>query len=275
MRASARACLVKRVTAALILVFGAFYAPFLPKRLPLAVPNERFLDSLRQLGVLYAKTKRFVIRAEQVDPQSRSNIAIFKEQRDALDHVMRALWEHFSEEPKLGEEYLLGQVDKARGHLFRAAYDALDGAGISLKLRIAEAMQNISNEAISAVYPEYYDHVVELNRIDEQIVEHRKNKDIGRTTMQNMDDYSAVVDRISVISGIVTGKVPAFHEWQRRDLKRFRVRQVLLPLGFLITAAALAILLNFLKDMYWRKQPPVSSPPSQSASPQPTISPSN
>jgi len=241
------------------------------------VANERFLESLRDLGVLYSKTKRFILRAEQVDPQSRSNIAIFKEQRDALDHVMRALWEYFSEGTKIDEDYLCGQIEKARGHLFRAAYDALDGAGISFKLRIAQAMDGISNEAISAVHPDYYTHVVEINRIDSQIVEHRKAKDIGRTTMQNMDEYSAVVDRLAELSDIVTGKTPAFHEWQRRNKKNKVIWAIAVPTGLVV----LSFLLFFLMDLYWRYHPgpekqrsvPLQSVPGISAAPQPTASP--
>ncbi|HEV3244559.1 MAG TPA: hypothetical protein VGZ31_09120 [Chthoniobacterales bacterium] len=236
--------------------------------------NERFLKDLRELGVLYSKTKRYILRAEQVDPQSRSNIAIFKEQRDALDHVMRALWAHFEKEQD--EDYLCGQIEKARGHLFRAAYDALDGAGISFKLRIAEYMEGISNEAISAVYPNYYDHVVEINQIDLQIVEHRKRKDIGKTTMQNMDDYSAVVDRLAELSDLVTGKTPAFHQWQRRHRKTKIIWAIAIPAAFIV----LSFVLFFLKDLYWRhhpteleKQSGTVPVPSVSASPLPAISP--
>jgi hypothetical protein len=239
------------------------------------VANERFLDSLRELGVLYSKTKKFILRAEQVDPQSRSNIAIFKEQRDALDHVMRALWDYFDQGKEQDETYLLEQIGKARGHLFRAAYHALDGAGISFKLRIAEAMQGISNEAISAVHPDYYKHVVEINKIDSQIVEHRKAKDIGRTTMQNMDDYSAVVDRLAELSDIVTEKTPVFHQWQRRNKKNKIIWAIAVPAGLIL----LSLLLFFFKDLYWRRHPErenqsgVLSTPAISASPVPMTSP--
>lgn len=48
-------------------------------------------SQLCELVSLYTKTKRLVLLAEQLDTESKSNIAIFKEQRDALDHLMRAL----------------------------------------------------------------------------------------------------------------------------------------------------------------------------------------
>jgi len=46
-------------------------------------------------------------------------------------------------------EVLRALFDKARGRLFRAASDALDGAGISYKFRIPDAMEGISNDRVA------------------------------------------------------------------------------------------------------------------------------
>jgi hypothetical protein len=48
-------------------------------------------------------------------------------ERDALDHLMRFLGDPLSRSPK-GEQYRRDNLDKAIGHIFRAAYDALDMA---------------------------------------------------------------------------------------------------------------------------------------------------
>ena len=133
--------------------------------------------------------------------------------------------------------------------------------------------EGISNAAISAVHPDYYNHVVEINKIDNQIVEHRKAKDIGRTTKQNMDDYSAVVDRLAELSEMVTEKTPAFHQWQRRDKKHNRIWEIAIPTGLVF----LGFFLFFLMELYWRHHP-VASPnaaPSVSVSPTPLTSPTS
>jgi len=181
------------------------------------VANEDFVEALRELGVLYSKTKKYILRTEEVDPESRSNLAIFKEQRDALDHVMRALAEYFDKGSDADEEYLCAQIDNARGHMFRAAYDALDGAGISYKLRINDAMQGISNEAIAAVYPEYHRNVlVDVNEIEVKIAEHRKSKDERRTKMHDLDEYCATIDRLYAHSNEIIRRIPSFQDWQTR-----------------------------------------------------------
>ena len=235
--------------------------------------NEPFLAALRELGILYSKTKKYILRAEQVDPESRSNIAINKEQRDALDHVMRALSEYFEKGEKADGDYLCAQIDNARGHMFRAAYDALDGTGVSYKIRIDKTMLGISNEAISAVYPEYFDHLIEINELDEKLAEHRNAKDERRTKMSNLDNYCATIERLDELSKTIIGKTPAFQDWQRRNRRKAVIWLIGVPIGCVL----LSVLLLFLKDWYWRSHPVApTSVPSISASPavtSPTASP--
>src|SRR5438132_9090535 len=158
---------------------------------------------------------------EQFDPESRSNLAIFKEQRDALDHLMRALAEYFEKGSASDEQYLCQQIDNARGHLFRAAYDALDGARISYKFRIRDAMEGISNEAIAAVYPEYYTTaLVDVYAVENRIAEHRRHKDERRTTMPDIDDYSDTIDRLYSHNTDILQRIPGFQEWERRHRRK-------------------------------------------------------
>ena len=173
--------------------------------------HERFLEELRELGILYSKTKKFVLNAEQVDPDASSNIPAIGEHRYALDHVMRAIWDYFEKGSGANELYLSGQIENARGHMFRAAYDALDGAGISYKFRIDKAMKGISNDAIAAVHPGYYEKdLPEIYSLESKIAEHRNRKDEQGRTMQDLDDYCATVDSINEISTAIISKVPAF-----------------------------------------------------------------
>jgi len=66
--------------------------------------------------------------------------------------------------------------------MFRAAYDTLDGTGISYKFRLKGALEDISSKAISAVYPEYYMSVLPtLNKIDDIIAEHKKTQRRARS----------------------------------------------------------------------------------------------
>lgn len=222
--------------------------------------GEEFIEGLQELCVIYAKTKRFVLIAEQADPESRSNIAIFKEQRDALDHIMRGLAAHFGEDESGGPDYLRSQIEKARGHLYRAAYDALDGAGISSKIRIDDAMKNVSVDAIAAVYKDYYDRVSEIDEIDERIIEYRNSKDVRPNTPQHLEKYRTDVARLCELAKEITHKIPAFAEWERRNRKRMLKFIIGVPAALVI----LGCVLKFAGDYYLKtlpQTPPVISAP--------------
>ena len=221
--------------------------------------TDDFLAGLEEIYVLYAKTKGFVLLAEQFDPESRSNIAIFKEQRDALDHLMRGFAECFDKTKEPDNEYLRSQIDKARGHLFRAAYDALDGVGVSGKLRIHEAMKGVSGEAINEVYKDYYDHVAEVEEIDRKIAGHRKAKDVTDHTIVNLDAYCADVDRLSALAREASRRRPAFQAWEKHN----RQKTLRFVIGTSVLLVILGWVLNFLGELYLKNhfpEPPANRP---------------
>lgn len=188
-------------------------------------------NQLCELVTLYTKTKKLVLLAEQLDTESKSNIAIFKEQRDALDHLMRALEEALPpSEGKKPNGYFRLQLDKARGHLFRAAYDALDGLAVSCKFRIKEAMEGISIDAIRAVYPDYYTHLVEVERIDRVIADRRNAKDIGGDSLQNLAAYHDEVEKLCSFVKDCQSRTRALWDWQERDSKSKLKEKLFWPL---------------------------------------------
>ena len=197
-------------------------------------------SQIADLVSLYTKTKKLVLLAEQLDPESKSNIAIFKEQRDALDHLMRALEDALPpSEERRGDRYFQLQIDKARGHLFRAAYDALDGLAVSCKIRISEAMHGISNESIHAVYGDYYKHLVEIERVDREIADRRNAKDIGDHTLQNLEGYHAEVEKLCQVVKDCQSHTAALWDWQTRDSKTKFKEKFFWPIiiGLILVAA--------------------------------------
>lgn len=183
---------------------------------------EYYTQEFQDLVFLYTRTKALILRAEQVDPDSASNIAVFKEQRDAADHLMRVLGALFLNPPEgvPKDEYIKTHFDKARSHLFRASFDALDGIGLSTKLLLRDALVGVSNEAISAVYPAYWEKVLEFDQLDEQVTTHRNGKDIGRSTMDHLESYSAVVDHLHSISQEIRQHVRHIREWDTRNKEK-------------------------------------------------------
>ena len=91
----------------------------------------------KALGI-YVQTKALIITAEETDPKVSSSIAIIREQRDALDHLMRVISDGYAQQPR-GVAYCQENTEKAIGHFYRAAYDALDSLAISLNSRLRQS----------------------------------------------------------------------------------------------------------------------------------------
>lgn len=178
---------------------------------------EKFEDQLRDLAVLYGRTKALILKAEEFDPESKSNISVFKEQRDALDHIMRSVAAVLDPAQAKNEEYVRKQFDKATSHLYRAAYDSLDGIAVSCRLIMSESMVGVSPQAITSVFPEYWDLINEFHGIQEKITEQRHKKDIGDETHGNLLEYCVLAERACKVVEDIRSKRPALHEWETRN----------------------------------------------------------
>lgn len=142
---------------------------------------EEFTEELRQLGEIYNKTKTLVLWSEQVDPQSRSNLQIFKELRDAFDHWMRVVVRVNTptNDPSEDLKYCKTNLDKCKGHVYRAMFDALDGVALSLREGIKRNLEGYTSDVISTVMPDYWRMKEEIQTLEEELAQLRSQKDIG------------------------------------------------------------------------------------------------
>jgi hypothetical protein len=204
--------------------------------------SNRVQDSLFEIVQVYTTTKRLVLRAEELDEENRSNISVFKEQRDALDHLMRALSKYL-EPADNGEsdEYIRLQIDKAKGHLFRASYDSVDGISVSAKFKIKQVLEGIDTETISQVLPEYWTEFLPLiDEISEKIALHREKKDIGDLTAKNLHAYIADAEKLSEIHRKILRRRGALEDYQ----KRIRFRRLKDKLFWPLTIGVILLLLR-------------------------------
>ena len=126
---------------------------------------------------LYRDAKIIILYAEEVDPTNSANIQIVKELRDALDHLMRLFLNKVNPDSDENGTYGLAQIDKAIGHVYRAAFDALDGTVLSLKTKINDCLVKYDKRVIKEVLPSYWEVKALLNTLCSQISENRSNKD--------------------------------------------------------------------------------------------------
>lgn len=211
---------------------------------------DRYADEIRELVELYAQVKKFVLRAEELDARLESNIAVIKEQRDALDHVMRFMGRFLrgdSEEDEERDRYVTLQIDKARGHLYRAGYDSLDGIIASVMIRIKEEyLKDVSLDSIRDVMPEYWtEYLPRLDEIKLKAGEHREQKDIGDSNGESFAAYQDLALNALEISVAIRDKRKALSE-HGSQLKRKHRRELIIRVGVSIVSVVVGAIIGRL-----------------------------
>jgi hypothetical protein len=149
--------------------------------------------------MLYRDAKALILYSEEIDPDSRSNLQTIKELRDAFDHLMRVVSFHLAPDEaadRAYDGYCQKNVQKAIGHVYRAAFDALDGTVLSLRERVSDALEGYATDVIKTVIPEYWDIKIELNRLTNAVAEHRGRKDVGRDVGKTFDSYVEDIEKL-------------------------------------------------------------------------------
>jgi hypothetical protein len=185
--------------------------------------SENEKEKLERLLEAYKQAKSLVIYAEEVDPESRSNLQVVKELRDAFDHLMKVLIakkEPRQAKPEVLERECLENLEKSIGHVYRASFDALDGTVLSLKELIAEELSSYPLDAVVQVFPDYFDIKIQLHKLIEQVSVHRANKDVSESTNSLLDAYVADVARTKVIHEKILHAGPAIEEASRESKKK-------------------------------------------------------
>jgi hypothetical protein len=152
---------------------------------------EEYKEELKGLVDLYILVKKWIIDAEELDARLESNVAAIKEMRDALDHVIRFISRYMEGSSDNDREYLVLQIQKAYGHIYRAGYDSLDGVIVSVLARIEEEyLADIPVSSIRDVLPEYWrEYRPRLEEIREKASEYRAQKDIGHVNGELFGAY--------------------------------------------------------------------------------------
>jgi hypothetical protein len=156
-------------------------------------------------------TKAFLLKAEEIDPGHQFFFPPLIQQRDALDHVMRAAYAQVFPEEYAAEaahdvdrdpdaqKYTEAQLGKAIGHAYRAMFDAGDWLGIIFRERIRELMAGYSVETVNAVLPVFRSKIEpRVEEIGLETAGLRANKDIGRkpNMIKGADEYQALIDEL-------------------------------------------------------------------------------
>jgi len=185
---------------------------------------------VKEITKYYELTKELLIFGEQVDPQSRTLAQTINELRNCLDHMMRVTAFKFGlRKAENEQDYVSVNLDKAYGHVYRAAYDTLDWISLTLRGRISDELQNFSLETIQAALPDYF--TVIKPRIEHllgnEVTKLRMEKDIAAKSEKNLVAYTKVTAEFKDLFQKIIDALPALVEHRGR-LKQAQRRQLTL-----------------------------------------------
>ena len=151
---------------------------------------------------IHNETKELYILAEEYEKDFSSFIQPIKEQRDSLEHIVRAYSRLNNASDTLSKEdekYITSNLSKALGHVFRAFFDCADILGIILRERLSVHLKEHSYCQIIAVWPVYEEYRKRLVTIPKEFAKMRNKKDIAKGSegiIQMVKQYKQLVNEI-------------------------------------------------------------------------------
>lgn len=180
--------------------------------------NESESSKICETLHLYLFVKELLIYNEIIDPQSNTFPQILNELRNAYDHLNRVLCAKFEVAGKTDEgEYIVHNLDKVLGHVYRACYDCLDWLTINVREDVLKELEPFSHEAINNVLPDYYTKIrPSLAEYDRKIAEFRNEKDIAHMNAADLDEYAQILKELTETRHKIIESVGSLIDYDKR-----------------------------------------------------------
>lgn len=205
--------------------------------------NDAETVKLRQIAAYYVAAKELIIYGEQIDPNHSTLSQTLNERVNAFDHLMRVVVEKQGmRRPPVTDptKYNKDNLDKAYGHIFRAAYDALDWVALTIQERIAKDIAPFPLETLHAVLPEYFNEIKpKLEKVlHKDITKLRNEKDVSDTSDSNLQQYIRTVAELKDLFDPIEKRMASLVEYEHK-----RKREVWVDWGLKIAAG---VIIGFL-----------------------------
>ena len=202
---------------------------------------------LREMVTLFEPTKAVILFAEEVAVDNITLPQIMKELRDTLDHIMRVVASKVGAKGQVDSEYGEKNLDKAFGHLYRAAYDALDWLSIVLRQRIIIQLRGYSPAAIEASLSDYYPTMKPrlVSYIPQKIAEIRGKKDIAAPSVEAVQEYAGLVKDLKEYWEKIVAAEPSLIEYAKKEGSGKRRERIIAAL-VAVACAALGVVLTLI-----------------------------
>jgi len=199
--------------------------------------HKSFTNKFLELFKLYIEVKEIVLLAEYENKQQKFIISSVNELRNSLDHIMRTI----------GDPATLDKnFDKAKGHLYRAGYDAYEIIVMSKLAEIKDIKEQFKLEAITTAYPDYFTKVVPvISKAKKELVSARANKKIDNGLVEKDEEKhfttfegiaTTLIKLVDEINLHVDGIKEAQQEIRRKFWRNIIITTILssLIIGFIL-----------------------------------------
>jgi len=198
----------------------------------------------------YVACKELLIFGEQIDPENRTLVQSINELRNCLDHLIRVISSKLAPHKTDDDpDYIRTNLDKAYGHVYRAAYDTLDWVSLTLKDRIVDELRGFSLETIQAVLPEYFTKI--KPRVEQiqagEITRLRMEKDVARKSEENLVKYGQVTAELKQLYQTISNRKSALVEHQshlKQSRRKKLIQRIAVDVAIGITVGILVWLLT-------------------------------
>lgn len=182
--------------------------------------EKYFSDFWNDYSYIHNATKKLYILIEEYDDELSSFIQPIKEQRDALEHIVRAYNKFYCDKDshisKIDEQYIKGNLSKALGHNFRAFFDCADILSIIIREKLSLSLSDFSYSEILSAWSDYEEKRLFLEDVPDKFAKLRTSKDVVKTSedkVKMVDEYTKLIrDLMSIYKDFIRNIYPKLNK---------------------------------------------------------------
>lgn len=167
-------------------------------------------DKWKLIVEVHQYTKELLTLAEEISPSLKTFIPPVKEQRDALEHIIRAKAFEIELQDVDNPKYIDEQINKTLGHIYRAFFDVADYFCILMRDEITNLLSDFDSNLIKLSIPTFYTKIRPLlENINREISELRKAKDIAKNEglIIEVEKYRVICFQLSEFTSLIKSKI--------------------------------------------------------------------
>ncbi len=195
--------------------------------------KQKLDQEYKSLIELYFDVKRLIVIAEKEDGEQRLSSSAIAELRSAFDHIMRAhqiiygVIDSSDVQSNTGYDeykYCKENLSKAKGHVYRAGYDAYDVISIFSLDNIKGILQNHSIDIVIACIQDAPKSIFhKLDEAKKLCTEAKTCKDVVSASQEKLqyETYERAVKELKKIEILLLESIPLFEKFKKEKDKYF------------------------------------------------------